>query len=1126
MAYKNYVNQFYSEKGVRWDIEIWSQSNSSVSSVEFKTGSDGFRLSYKGGDDRRDVVMPSEVTIPFVVSNAADQTFIDSILSGEDGEFFVIIRRNFVIYWWGTLNAGFDAKENNYYPYITTIKANDSIGDVMNNTDESVIDTQDYKLSSILTYYAEVSKIVSNNWDDDVFPQGSDEPLFRTNIRWTAPGQFSYLDSRNKLAMFSANPIAFESGGASVGQFKKSVAFKEMLKAFGLKVFLAEGRLYCIQPYNYTEDTVLIQKLKASNPDLLIGTAYETIDNRQNAQNDSSVAATQDSGFISEEWILNPADFTDSIWEANGSCTSITSNKFNIALTTSYLYIELTEGQYCLSYSENDLTTYIEKFEGGAATTLLDESGQVNVTVGSGGAELRVRNYSTGDVNVEYIGLQKGKFFNRQFLAGTSFRYDRPLSKVLATFNSGVASATAMSNFPLQTEGADIPVSDTIYTSLTSIGSLITTSVETITLYLNLYYGEKFDYLSAINNVTHLGGVITCKLKVGGLYLTGDVFGTLSWTGTDSTFTITMPISEPTNYSGSISGDFANPNTYIFNANLPSTAPYFTGAGTEAYIGVNQPINLPSLSSGGVVSLQFVSATLNYYDDPDTSNPNSAPTPLTVTKNNLQTRFFTGYRYFSNWLPATQYLSLTSTTPNQDGNAQVFSTSTTLDNYKKVDLGTLLLGTTGEAETNINTIKRLDTSGDYTPPTGIQIDNAGPVFAYMTSLLLEQYLEPQVNPLEILQGEYYVNDFSAFKSIVLDGSKYVFFEGTLTASTDIVSGSWYKMAASSETITSTGSGPIIVITDDGTMGEGKPPTQLDVMPSIITGLTNDNINIKNWIKYNSVGVSDTAISSTDTKIDLANNSRSKLYNGQKLIFARPDLSHPIIVTKSGDSTTSDSQIDLASFTPSVTYPAGSILAIAEFDLSNVITGGGGSTSPGGSDTQVQFNDGGSFGADSDFTYNKTTNSLSVTGRFEGSNIGSKTYYNSSSSKLYYYLNPSDFNLSSNSSVNIYSRDKGGSVVSSAYDSRADDTMAFVNLPVGYKIKDLIVYSNVNISFNLEYGSFNTDTFTAIQSGGTTNSTLFLSSAETVDERRYYIVRVEYTATTDEIWGGRITLEKV
>jgi hypothetical protein len=40
-------------------------------------------------------------------------------------------------------------------------------------------------------------------------------------------------------------------------------------------------------------------------------------------------------------------------------------------------------------------------------------------------------------------------------------------------------------------------------------------------------------------------------------------------------------------------------------------------------------------------------------------------------------------------------------------------------------------------------------------------------------------------------------------------------------------------------------------------------------------------------------------------------------------------------------------------------------------------GGGGSGTPGGSDTQVQFNDGGSFGGDAGMTYNKTTNVLTV-----------------------------------------------------------------------------------------------------------------------------------------------------
>jgi len=40
-------------------------------------------------------------------------------------------------------------------------------------------------------------------------------------------------------------------------------------------------------------------------------------------------------------------------------------------------------------------------------------------------------------------------------------------------------------------------------------------------------------------------------------------------------------------------------------------------------------------------------------------------------------------------------------------------------------------------------------------------------------------------------------------------------------------------------------------------------------------------------------------------------------------------------------------------------------------------GGGGSAA--GSDTQIQFNDGGSFGGDADLVWNKTTNELTITG---------------------------------------------------------------------------------------------------------------------------------------------------
>lgn len=61
--------------------------------------------------------------------------------------------------------------------------------------------------------------------------------------------------------------------------------------------------------------------------------------------------------------------------------------------------------------------------------------------------------------------------------------------------------------------------------------------------------------------------------------------------------------------------------------------------------------------------------------------------------------------------------------------------------------------------------------------------------------------------------------------------------------------------------------------------------------------------------------------------------------------------------------------------------AGSNVTVNSADPANPIVSatGGGSGTPGGSDTQVQFNDGGAFGGDAGLTYNKTTDALGLDG---------------------------------------------------------------------------------------------------------------------------------------------------
>lgn len=51
-----------------------------------------------------------------------------------------------------------------------------------------------------------------------------------------------------------------------------------------------------------------------------------------------------------------------------------------------------------------------------------------------------------------------------------------------------------------------------------------------------------------------------------------------------------------------------------------------------------------------------------------------------------------------------------------------------------------------------------------------------------------------------------------------------------------------------------------------------------------------------------------------------------------------------------------------------------------------ITGGGGSGTPGGANTQIQFNDGGSFGGSAGFTFDKTSNVVSAVGNINAGNL--------------------------------------------------------------------------------------------------------------------------------------------
>ena len=217
---------------------------------------------------------------------------------------------------------------------------------------------------------------------------------------------------------------------------------------------------------------------------------------------------------------------------------------------------------------------------------------------------------------------------------------------------------------------------------------------------------------------------------------------------------------------------------------------------------------------------------------------------------------------------------------------------------------------------------------------------------------------------------------------------------------------------------------------------------------------------------------------TDTKVTLSANSKGKIYNGQKLLLTYPDGSNPLILTAAGDSTTSDTVIDLVSFTLTLSYPSGSILSPLLYDLTNVITGGS-----------------------------------SLENLYQGITT------------QYIYLKPSDFLTTSGTTFKMYSRDNGGSVQPSTY-IRHTYVFAMFFTPSDYEVTAVDVYGANNRTFDLAEANHNADSVTNVQTSGTMNTTMTLSTAHEFAVGKYGIIKIYIGASSDEIYGARITIQAI
>ena len=395
------------------------------------------------------------------------------------------------------------------------------------------------------------------------------------------------------------------------------------------------------------------------------------------------------------------------------------------------------------------------------------------------------------------------------------------------------------------------------------------------------------------------------------------------------------------------------------------------------------------------------------------------------------------------------------------------ASQTNNDAIEQFDLGDINLG-----QSSVNNLYsfQYNSGSIYEVIPGFRRGNSGS-YINASQLLVEEFLQFQVEPLEILQADIQSSNISPLKLIkysINDDSNFKYYQflgGTFKAQSEILSGEWYKVNSITTNITG------------GTTPNGPSPQDpITVTDQIVN---QQNLVGRQMLDNNSYGITNSGITNgvSLNKINFGTTIKGEIKDNQKLVLTYPDGTNPLILTANGGNTTSESGVDVDSFTPDISYPKASVLSPLIYDLTNVITAG------------------------------TSTPSL-----FRGINTS------------FIYIRANEFNVTSHTTFSMYTRDNVGSVQPTAYQNRGK-IFATTFVPFTYEVTNVDIFASVNRNIRVLEGRTNNDSSTLIDTG-TSNTTITLSTAYQGVDGRYLILEFEQGASTDEIYGAKIAIQAV
>ena len=657
-----------------------------------------------------------------------------------------------------------------------------------------------------------------------------------------------------------------------------------------------------------------------------------------------------------------------------------------------------------------------------------------------------------------------------------------------------------------------IPASLDYTAGLVSLGYL-SQGTTNLKLFLNVTLKQTFP-LTGAGAVTpcfgqgeYMTGILVLKIKVGNKYLAhvagSDAVYNFYWTTTESTIAIHTGAGTyyETGFSGiqadqadvinalaGFGGGYPYPFTQ-FQSNVPSTG---TATATARFYLAGVP--LPELGSTyGAVQMQIMNNdSYVLYWTPDTPYTNIFGDWGTwITNHNPATSTNLSYNTSTGTpaTPTTQTINMGVVPYSSDltvdeelaaGDDQppigaiYYASQANNDQAPDINLGELSLGT--NSSSNQITTLRAKIGADYVATNGFRSGATGG-FISPGQLLVNEYFKTLDEPMIILSGTIVSTSYEAHRTIKYDDkigggkSRFIFAGGSFNPQADSWSGSWCKLNISAGSIVEDEdtiyTGPIEE-QETGEVGQNKAipsPGNLEttntkqgyILNDLIVGVTTEDVT---------AGV-------TINKVDLKT-LICKVYDDQKLYLANRQLRAVTELIVSGTQSAAATQINFDNVAPAYNYASGSFVMLRVNDLSNVITAG--TATPN--------------------LYKGITQTV-------------------------IYIKSDEFKATSDTSINVYTRDGLGSVQPTSYASRTK-IYASTYIPTGYKVTAVDVYSSQNRTIAISTSRTISDTVTS-QGSGTANTTLTLGTPWTSILGDYFIISYEIGASTDEIYGAKLTI---